>query len=66
MVGSPTAVDVEVACQEEDDSSFQEVEDRKAVSKKHIQSLLAGSDQLSFNVVFTITVSSYRQVATLL
>ncbi len=69
VVGSHTAVNVEVArhrCQKEDDSSFQEVEDRQAVSKKHIQSLLASSDKLSFNVTFTITVPSDRQIATLL
>jgi hypothetical protein len=53
VVGSHTVVDVEVArhwCQKEDDSSFQDVKDRQAVSKKHIQSLLASSDKLSISL----------------
>jgi hypothetical protein len=69
VVGSHTAVDVEVSRhwrQKEDDSAFQEVEDRQAVSKKHIQSLLTSNDELSFNVVFTITISPDRQIPTLL
>jgi hypothetical protein len=69
VVSSHTAVDVKVTRhwrQEEDDPAFQEVEDRQAVSKKHVQSLLASNDELSFDVIFTVTISPNWQIPSLL